>query len=190
MKHSANQENSYTFSDGMNESETDKRMFENQFDEDIERNLSVIFKEDLKPMINNESSEIIEENEDCNTVMSEISAESSYVDDDGNECMEVSCESMAHMYILLNEKEEESWFKKKEVAKEVTIFMESMNKLKGHCKCAKRKAKLQELIHVIKCLLKTTLFQRGNSLDDVFMKFYEITESEENTLEGWIKELS
>ena len=64
-----------------------------------------------------------------------------------------------------------------------------MHQLIGHCKCAKRKAKLQELIQVTKIILQTKLFERGDNLNDVFMRFYEITGFEDNTLEGWMKQM-
>jgi len=76
----------------------------------------------------------------------------------------------------LQEKEDENWFKKTKVAKELNIFVGGICKLIENCKCAKTRSKLNSKIEGLNIGLQEKEFEKYNFLEDRFMRFYETIE--------------
>merc|ERR1712176_973545 len=102
------------------------------------------------------------------------SLDTRYVDD-GIEYMSVAEDTMMRQYIFLQENCDESWFPTSEVVEEIRRFVKYQSNCQEKHKCAKRRAKLKDILDELEVAVKNKRV-KSEFLNDVFSRFYETEE--------------
>jgi len=107
---------------------------------------------------------------------SQESLDTRYVDvDDGIEYMSVAEGSMTRQYLFQQENGDESWFPMTEVVDEILRFVKYQSTRQEKYKCAKRRAKLKDILDELEFGVKNKRV-KSEFLNDAFMRFYETEE--------------
>merc|ERR1712176_371785 len=114
------------------------------------------------------------DDDSCSSYYDQESLDTRYVDD-GIEYMSVAEDTMMRQYIFLQENCDESWFPTSEVVEEIRQFVKYQSNCREKHKCAKRRAKLKDILDELEVAVKNKRV-KSEFLNDVFSRFYETEE--------------